>query len=159
MLMTISQSPKWHLHIASFVQPAVVNPRTLHDKDEQKKSFHSKSSNQQMFAILSWKMIKTRKYQQDYWQLISLDHLINLLLQLKCADNWTIPLIMLLFQSCELQFFCNLQNAETQILKIWLFKLRWPNDLCYRQMCRELLVSDPGWGRLSKFSRRSSVDI
>ena len=30
MLIAISQRPKWRLQIASFVQPTVQNPKTLH---------------------------------------------------------------------------------------------------------------------------------
>ena len=30
MLIAISQSPKYHVQIATFVQPTVQNPKTLH---------------------------------------------------------------------------------------------------------------------------------
>lgn len=62
-----------------------------------------------MFAILSWKMTETTKYQQDNWQPISFDQLIDLSLQLKCADNWTYNVIepklwaLVLLQSSKCQ--------------------------------------------------------
>lgn len=60
MLITVFQSPKWLLQIASFVQLTVQTQKSLHslfkNRNKSSKSLFVRNWKQQMFDMFAWKM-------------------------------------------------------------------------------------------------------
>ena len=62
MLIAISSSQSWHIHIVCFVQPYVQNPNVfglLSYDEEMQHIITLRSWNQKMFGIIAWKVTQT----------------------------------------------------------------------------------------------------